>query len=154
VKYIIPDETYYERAMAHREPGSFIVGGNNYGQGSSREHAAIAPRYLGVRAVVAKSFARIHRQNLINFGILPLTLVNPDDWEKIDVDDLLKIPDLRVTLQNSGGVEVINVTRDETYLTEHFMSDRQVEMVRAGGLINVTRSRRGHAGISERVQEQ
>lgn len=81
------DESYYERAMEHREEGSFIVGGHNYGQGSSREHAALAPRYLGVKAIITKSFARIHWQNLVNFGILPLTFINPEDWAKIDHHD-------------------------------------------------------------------
>jgi aconitate hydratase len=77
------DPSYYERAMRHRQSGSFIVGGRNYGQGLSREHAAIGPRYLGVKAALAKTFARIHRQNLINFGILSLTFANPDDWNRI-----------------------------------------------------------------------
>jgi hypothetical protein len=74
----VVDVHYYRRAMKHKEQGSFVVAGRNYGQGSSREHAALAPRYLGLRAVIAKSFARIHRQNLINYAILPLTFADPD----------------------------------------------------------------------------
>ncbi|GAB4359769.1 MAG: aconitate hydratase [Methylohalobius crimeensis] len=135
------DESYYERAMASRQQGSFIVGGVNYGQGSSREHAALAPRYLGLRAVIAKSFARIHRQNLSNFGILPLTLVDAEDWEKIAQGDVISIPDVRQVLRQGDRVEVINRTRDERYVTEHRLSRRQVEMVLAGSLINLVRER-------------
>ena len=137
------DETYYERAMKQRETGSFVVGGENYGQGSSREHAAIAPRYLGLRAVIAKSFARIHWQNLINFGILPLTFENPDDWERIDRDDVLSIVDVRGTIQRGRRLEVINKTKDHTYLAEHSMSERQVQIMLAGSLINAVRERIG-----------
>ena len=77
------DESFYERAMANQRQAFYLVGGNNYGQGSSREHAALAPRYLGLKAVIAKSFARIHQQNLVNFGILPLTFMRPDDYDRI-----------------------------------------------------------------------
>ena len=137
------DDTYYERAMKHRETGSLVVGGENYGQGSSREHAAIAPRYLGLRAVIAKSFARIHWQNLINFGILPLTFENPNDWERIDRDDVLTILDVRGSIQRGRRLEVINKTKDHTYLTEHSMSERQVQIMLAGSLINAARERIG-----------
>jgi len=137
------DETYYERAMKQRETGSFVVGGENYGQGSSREHAAIAPRYLGLRAVIVKSFARIHWQNLINFGILPLTFKNPDDWERIDRDDVLSIVDVRETIQRGRRLEVINKTKDHTYLAEHSMSERQVKIMLAGSLINAVREKIG-----------
>ena len=135
------DETYYERAMKQRETGSLVVGGENYGQGSSREHAAIAPRYLGLRAVIAKSFARIHWQNLINFGILPLTFEDPDDWERIDLDDVLTLLDVRGAIQRGRRLEVINKTKDHTYLTEHSMSERQVQIMLAGSLINAVRKR-------------
>ena len=137
------DETYYERAMKQRETGSFVVGGENYGQGSSREHAAIAPRYLGLRAVIVKSFARIHWQNLINFGILPLTFENPDDWERIDRDDVLSIVDVRETIQRGRRLEVINKTKDHIYLAEHSMSERQVKIMLAGSLINAVREKIG-----------
>jgi len=137
------DETYYERAMKERETGSLVVGGENYGQGSSREHAAIAPRYLGLRAVIAKSFARIHWQNLINFGILPLTFEDPDDWERIDRDDVLTILDVRGAIQRGRRLEVINKTKDHTYLTEHSMSERQVQIMLAGSLINAVRKKIG-----------
>jgi len=137
------DETYYERAMKQRETGSLVVGGENYGQGSSREHAAIAPRYLGLRAVIAKSFARIHWQNLINFGILPLTFEDPDDWERIDRDDVLTLLDVRGAIQRGRRLEVINKTKDHTYLTEHSMSERQVQIMLAGSLINAVRKKIG-----------
>ncbi len=139
------DETYYARAMACQQQGSFVVGGTNYGQGSSREHAALGPRYLGLKAVIAKSFARIHLQNLSNFGILPLTFVDPEDWEKIAQGDVLSIPDARNTIRQGNRVRVINLTRNETYETEHPMTPRQVEMVLAGSLINLVRQKMASA---------
>ncbi len=135
------DETYHDRAKEHMRSGSLIVGGKNYGQGSSREHAAIAPRYLGLKAVIAKGFARIHRQNLLNFGILPLTFVNPADWEKIHQNDVLVLSGLREAIRRGSQVKVINKTKKETYITEHAMTERQIEMVLAGSLINLMRER-------------
>jgi len=139
--YAPVDDTYYERAMARREEGHFIVGGDNYGQGSSREHAAIAPRYLGLRAVLAKSFARIHWQNLINFGILPLTFIDPDDWERIVEGDELRLPAIARAIRQGTEIEVVNETNGETLTVGHTLSRRQVEMVLAGGLINLYRKR-------------
>jgi aconitate hydratase len=127
--------------MQHQQSGSLIVGGRNYGQGSSREHAAIAPRYLGVKAVVAKSFARIHWQNLINFGILPLTFTNAEDWNRIALGDILRLPDVREAIQRGNPVRILNQRKDETYMAEHAMTDRQVQMLLAGGLINLFRAR-------------
>lgn len=135
------DETYYERAMACQQQGSFVVGGANYGQGSSREHAALAPRYLGVKVVIAKSFARIHLQNLSNFGILPLIFVNPEDWDWIAQGDRLSIPDARHALLKGNKVQVVNLTKNETYETEHPLSPSAVEMVLAGGLINLVKQK-------------
>lgn len=135
------DETYYARAMACQQQGSFVVGGANYGQGSSREHAALGPRYLGLKVVLAKSFARIHLQNLSNFGILPLTFVDPEDWEKIAQDDVLSIPDVRNAIRKGNLLGVINLTKNETYETEHPMTPHQVEMVLAGSLINLVRQK-------------
>jgi aconitate hydratase len=146
------DETYYRRAMECREQGQgSLVGGENYGQGSSREHAALAPRFLGLRAVIAKSFARIHWQNLINFGILPLTFISPDDWERVDEGDILSITEVRQAIQQSNKVSVKNLTKGETLETQHSMSARQVEMVLAGSLINVLRNRRGYACESKEI---
>ncbi|MFA5925109.1 MAG: aconitate hydratase [Methylococcaceae bacterium] len=136
------DETYYERAMDYRKQGSFVVGGANYGQGSSREHAALGPRYLGVIAVIAKSFARIHLQNLSNFGILPLTFTNPEDWKKISQGDKLSITDVRNAISKGNRIHVTNLTKDETYETEHSMTSYQVEMVLAGSLINLVKRRK------------
>jgi aconitate hydratase len=135
------DETFYHRAMQHLLSGCLIVAGRNYGQGSSREHAAIAPRYLGLKAVIAKSFARIHRQNLINFGILPLTFANPNDWEQIDQGDVLSLPDIRAAIPQGIQVKVINKTKGETYLAEHALTGRQVEMILSGSLLNLMRKR-------------
>jgi aconitate hydratase len=138
------DSDTHERALGYRQRGSFIVGGENYGQGSSREHAALVPRYLGVHAVIAKSFARIHLQNLCNFGLLPLVFVHPEDWERVAPGDLLEIPDARRILQHGRCLTVLNHTRNENYETGHSLSPREVEMVLAGGLINLVRAKRGN----------
>ncbi|MGY6275472.1 aconitate hydratase [Methylomonas sp. MgM2] len=135
------DESYYDRAMSVQKQGSFVVGGANYGQGSSREHAALAPRYLGVRAVIAKGFSRIHLQNLSNFGILPLIFADPDDWNRIEQGDRLSLPDVRAAIRNGNIVRVLNLSKDETYEAEHSMSPHEVEMVLAGSLINLVKQK-------------
>ncbi|ADE14629.1 aconitate hydratase [Nitrosococcus halophilus Nc 4] len=135
------DENYYQRAMEHQQQGSWVVGGENYGQGSSREHAALAPRYLGLKAVLAKSFARIHWQNLVNFGILPLTFVKPDDWERIDQSDVLYLANVRNAIQRGEKLTVSNKTKQEDYELRHSMSPRQVEMILEGSLINLIRKK-------------
>jgi aconitate hydratase len=135
------DENYYERAMAHQEQGHFVVAGENYGQGSSREHAALAPRFLGLRAAIAKSFARIHWQNLVNFGILPLTFVDKADHGRIVEGDLLALPDIGTELRGGEQIKLVNKSKNETYLVEHTLSDRQVEMVLVGGQINLFRKK-------------
>jgi len=129
------DESYPDRAQQAGDDGHIIVGGENYGQGSSREHAAIAPRYLGLRAVIAKSFARIHWQNLANFGVLALEFDNADDYESIDQDDKLRLKGLRDTLADKDTLEVENVTKDTSFTVRHRLSRRQVKDVLAGGLI-------------------
>jgi len=139
------DDSFYERAMAHRQTGFIIIAGYNYGQGSSREHAAIAPRYLGLRVVIAKSFARIHWQNLINFGMLPLTFVNAGDYDRIEQEDVLAVSNLSYNLHKSNRVEVRNNTKAQIYDTQHTMSARQIEMILAGSLINLVRTRQGQA---------
>jgi aconitate hydratase len=131
------DGSYFERAMQYQQQGSFVVGGENYGQGSSREHAALAPKYLGLKAVLAKSFARIHWQNLINFAILPLTFSDPNDYDHIAQDDQLFLPDIRTAIAQGNSVKVTNKTRDEEYKLVHALSKRQVEMVLEGSLINL-----------------
>jgi len=131
----IVDEGYVERTSEH--DGHAVVAGKNYGQGSSREHAALAPRYLGLRAVVAKSFARIHRQNLINFGILPLTFSNPDDYESLEQDQTLVIDDAVDQLGDGSTITARIVETDHEMTLRHDMSDRQRKLVIDGGLINV-----------------
>lgn len=139
--FVQVDEGYAARALKHQSSGSIIVGGLNYGQGSSREHAALAPRFLGVRAVLAKSFARIHWQNLVNFGILPLTFTDPADWSKISQDDVLELAGVRHLVAARSRLKIRNLTRQQDYEVEHRLSERQVEVLLAGGLINVFRKR-------------
>ena len=140
--YYQVDESYVQRAKDNEASGHIIVGGDNYGQGSSREHAAIAPRYLGLRVVIAKSYARIHWQNLANFGILGLEFDNPDDYDAIERDDVLSLQGLRQALESGEStVEVRNTTKDATYTLRHRLSPRQVEMIVSGGLIAIFRER-------------
>ncbi|MFD1218257.1 aconitate hydratase [Microbulbifer celer] len=131
------DESFYDRAMAHNGD-CFVIGGENYGQGSSREHAAIAPRYLGVRAVIAVSMARIHRRNLINFGIVPLLFKQPEDLSKLNQQDMLSFSDLPNQLASDKTVSVQTADGKTLELT-HNMSEEEVATVIAGGLINEVR---------------
>lgn len=133
------DEGYPERA---RDAGPHaVVGGRNYGQGSSREHAAIAPRHLGLRLVLARGYARIHWQNLVNFGILPLEFADGDDYDRVEQGDVLRVADVRDALRDGSDVEVRNVTRGETYRARHRLSPRQRDLVAAGGQIPLLRER-------------
>ena len=122
---------------------SIIVGGQNYGQGSSREHAALVPLYLGVKAVLVKSFARIHCANLANAGILPLVFKNEEDYSKIDQMDDLELPGIRKAIEEGGDVIVRDVTKGIDIPAEAILSKRQREMVLAGGLLNYTREQNG-----------
>ncbi len=133
------DPTFSKRAK--EAGGVFVVGGDNYGQGSSREHAALAPMYLGVKAVVAKSFARIHRANLINFGILPLTFVTPADYENLEQDHLLSIPDLKVVMRAEHPFPLKDITSGKSFQVIHSLTERQKEIILAGGLLNHTRQK-------------
>ena len=126
---------------AKEKGGGFIVGGENYGQGSSREHAAIAPMYLGIKAVIANSFARIHHANLVNFGILPLTFVNPDDYEKIDQGDRLRLETRE--LSPGGELTLVNETKGEEIPVRVELDARGVKVVRAGGILPYVREKRG-----------
>ena len=121
--------------------GGVIVGGENYGQGSSREHAALAPLYLGVRAVLVKSFARIHQDNLVNFGILPLTFIDPGDYESLQQGDELVIPDARTALSDGRLLAIHNRTQEQAYTVSHHLSPRQIKILLAGGLLNYVRNR-------------
>lgn len=131
------DETYHKRAQDLRSVGGHsIVGGENYGQGSSREHAALAPRYLGLHLVVAKSFARIHWQNLVNFGIVPLTFVDPDDCKKINQGDVIVIKNVKNAIRNGQELEAIIADKNIQVTLRHKLSKRQTEVLIDGGLIN------------------
>ena len=133
------DPTYPERAKEYQDTGSLIVGGDNYGQGSSREHAALAPRYLGVRAVIAKSYSRIHWQNLSSFGVLPLSFVTPENFDSIEQGDELSIEGLVETLKAGDRIVAKNTRNGERYELTHELSERQVRMVIEGGLLNMMR---------------
>ena len=134
------DETFPARAKA--EKGGLLVAGSNYGQGSSREHAALVPLYLGIRAVAAKSFARIHQANLINNGILPLTFANENDYDKIDQMDELSLPEVRSAIAaGKEELELRNETKQESYRVLLPLTERQRGMILAGGLINYIRTR-------------
>lgn len=128
------DPTFPRRAK--EAGGGFVVGGENWGQGSSREHAAIAPMYLGVKAILAKSFARIHESNLVNFGIVPLRFSAPADYDSIQQGDELEIPDARSAVAAGRPVVVRNLTKKVEYKLASKLSTRQVEVLLAGGLTN------------------
>jgi len=132
--FIPIDDSYPQRAGELDGP-HIIVGGHNYGQGSSREHAAITPRYLGLRAVLAKSFARIHWQNLANFGVLALEFADPTDYDRVEQGDRLVLDGLREALQAGHDLSIRNATRREEYAVCHGLSPRQVRMVLAGGQV-------------------
>jgi len=133
------DESFFDRAMEHQDNGFAVVGGTNYGQGSSREHAAIAPRWLGTRVKIAKSYARIHRQNLANFGILPLLFKDEESYDSIEQGDTLQFRNLRDQIQSGTDVEVTNADKDETYVVEHDLSERELKMVLDGSQISVVK---------------
>ncbi|MBQ7838385.1 MAG: aconitate hydratase [Clostridia bacterium] len=132
------DEHFAERCKAAGK--GFIIGGANYGQGSSREHAALVPLYLGIKAVIAKSFARIHCANLINAGIMPFTFANADDYDKIDTDDMLALKGIRENIKNGSKVVLENLTKGEKYELAYDYSDRQTAMILDGGLLNYTKN--------------
>jgi aconitate hydratase len=127
------DPTYVARARAI-VAGHAVIAGKNYGQGSSREHAAAAPRYLGLRIVVAKSFARIHRQNLINYGILPLLFVNPTDYDRLEMNDTLRVRDLRQKLEAGG--RILLESSNAAIETQHGLTSDQIETILDGGVVN------------------
>ncbi|GAB4380782.1 MAG: aconitate hydratase [Elainellaceae cyanobacterium] len=136
--YYLNDQTFAERAEAAKSQfgGHVIVAGDNYAQGSSREHAAIAPRYLGQIAVLAKSYARIGWQNLVNFGILPLEFVDPADYDTLDQGNEIEMIGLRNAVQYDQPIQIRNVTKGLTYAATHSLSDRQRQVMLRGGLIN------------------
>ena len=131
------DRGYAERARAARS-GHSVVAGRNYGQGSSREHAAAAPRNLGLRVVLAKSFARIHRQNLVNYGILPLTFVNEADYDRLQKDDVLRADNLRGAIKSG---EDVTLDCRGAVRARHGLTALQIDVILAGGLINWRRNK-------------
>jgi aconitate hydratase len=139
------DPMYDRRALERTPPGSHaIIAGDNYGQGSSREHAAIAPRYLGLRMVIAKSFARIHRMNLVNFGILPVSFNDPSIYDQLELNDVVLMEDVREQL--AGSVDdrtlILKVPKKKlTFVATHTLFPRMIEVILAGGLTNWTREK-------------
>ncbi|MEF3328874.1 aconitate hydratase [Oceanobacillus oncorhynchi] len=133
----IIDDDYYETAMKQRDDGGhMVVAGFNYGQGSSREHAALAPRYLGLKVVLVKDFARIHLQNLINFGILPLTFVNEEDYDLVRQEDVLEFRQIHQTIQNQHTFDIKLKGTERTIAVQHDLTKRHLEILLAGGIIN------------------
>jgi len=136
-KYVFEavDSNFHNRAKEKK--GGFIIAGDNYGQGSSREHAALAPKYLGVKAVIVKSFARIHLANLINFGIVPLTFKDPVDYEMIEVGD-----ELAVTIGDlKGEVKLRNITKNIDIEVTHTLSESDAEILKLGGKLSWIKSK-------------
>ena len=131
------DKTFPERIKT--EGKGIVIGGANYGQGSSREHAALVPLYLGVKAVITKSFARIHCANLINAGILPLTFSNADDCDKITQGDELSLKGIKKAIINNEPAVLVNLTKNEEYSINYDLSQRQKDIILAGGLLNYTK---------------
>ena len=135
--FAVCDKTFAERCK--QEGKGIVIGGANFGQGSSREHAAVVPLYLGVKAVITKSFARIHCANLINAGILPLNFQNEADYDKISQGDELSLPNIKSELESGAPVTLENKTTGERYVLTYSLSERQKDILLAGGLLNYTR---------------
>ena len=136
--FTVCDKDFPSRAKSLGK--SIVVGGSNYGQGSSREHAALAPLYLGVKAVLVKSFARIHRSNLINAGILPLTFANEDDYDEISQGDVLSMPDVKQAVKAGDDIVITNKTTGREIIAKCELTDRTRDIILAGGLLNYTKA--------------
>jgi aconitate hydratase len=139
----IVDDTFYKRATEIRDAGkhNIIVGGLSYGQGSSREHAALCPMFLGVKAVIAKSFERIHSANLINFGIIPLTFKTESDYDLIDSGDELQIPNIRKVISNNEPLIVKNITKKKDFEVNYELSERQRNIILEGGMLSYIKNK-------------
>jgi aconitate hydratase len=133
----VVDSNFYDRAKKIRDSGkhNVFIAGLSYGQGSSREHAALCPMFMGTKAVIAKSFERIHTANLINFGIIPLTFKNEGDYNKIEQGDNIEIPDIRAIIENGNTLKVKDKTKNTEFEVEYALSDRQKEIILAGGTL-------------------
>lgn len=139
----IVDDTFYKRAVKYRDKGkhNIIVGGLSYGQGSSREHAALCPMFLGVKAVIAKSFERIHSANLINFGIIPLTFKSESDYDEIESGDKIEIPNIRQVISKNEPLIVKNLTKKKDFEVNYELSERQRNILLAGGMLSYIKSK-------------
>lgn len=131
------DSDFYSRALKNRDSGkhNIVVAGLSYGQGSSREHAAICPSYLGVKVIIAKSIERIHKSNLINFGIIPLTFNEKSDYDRIEQGDLIEIPDIRNNIKESKIITVLDRTKCMKFFAQYELSSRQKEVLLLGGTL-------------------
>lgn len=145
--YAVVDSDFHDKALVARSKygGHIVVAGENYAQGSSREHAAIAPRYLGQVAVIAQTYARLGWQNLINFGIIPYEFINPNDYYDIDANDIIRFENLISNFINNGSHYAINETKGRRYGLKHSLSARQLNVILAGGVINYLKISDGDA---------
>jgi len=139
----IVDDTFFKRAVEYRDKGkhNIIIGGLSYGQGSSREHAALCPMFLGVKAVIAKSFERIHSANLINFGIIPLMFKTEADYEGIDSGDEIQIPNIRKVISKNEPLIVKNLTKGKDFEVNYELSERQRNIILAGGMLSYIKNK-------------
>lgn len=138
----IIDETYYDRAKDTVDSGGHaVIGGYNYGQGSSREHAALAPRYLGLKFALVKDFARIHKQNLANFGILPLTFIDENDYDLLEQGDVLMATNVRENVKKGGTFDLKVKGKDERIAVQLDLSERHIDIILQGGIINWVKER-------------
>jgi aconitate hydratase len=137
-KYVfnVVDEKFHDRSLEHG--GGFIIGGEKYGQGSSREHAAIAPKYLGIKAVIVKTFARIHLANLVNFGIVPLTFVNKEDYNKNEQGDKVVVD---LSMLDSGKAVLKNMTKNAEFELTHSLSETHLKELKAGGKLTLIKQK-------------
>ena len=139
--YVVIDENYYSKALAVKEEfgGHIIVAGENYAQGSSREHAASAPKYLGQIAVIAKSYARIGWQNIASFGIVPFEFLNKEDYDTIDVNDFIRLENIRKNFEKGTAHFAFNKIKKIKYFLKHDLSQRQIKIILSGGAVNYFR---------------
>jgi aconitate hydratase len=139
----IIDPKFHEKAKQIQATGksNIIIGGVSYGQGSSREHAAICPMFLGVKVVIAKSLERIHKANLVNFGIIPLQFKNEKDYDSIDQNDELEIPDVVDLLKKDQPIKVENKTKKSSFEVQYEITDREKKILIAGGTLNLMRGK-------------
>jgi aconitate hydratase len=139
----VVDDTFYKRAVEYRDSGkhNVIIGGLSYGQGSSREHAALCPMFLGVKAVIAKSFERIHSANLINFGIVPLTFKTEADYDSIESGDEIRIPNIREVISKNAPLIVKNITKGKDFEVNYELSERQRNILLAGGMLSYIKNK-------------